>query len=67
MRKAREVLTLWLIRKVMISRTAFCSFHAALIRARRIGPMPSTSSSRADWFSMIFSTSRPNALTSLPA
>jgi len=32
----------------MISRTAFCSFQAALILVRRIGPMPSTSSSRAD-------------------
>ena len=32
----------------MISRMTFCSAQASLIRCRRLGPMPSTSSSRAD-------------------
>src|SRR6266487_3336679 len=41
MRTARAVPTPWLCRKTMISRTAFCSAQAAVMRPARTGPMPS--------------------------
>ena len=47
MRMAWEVLTPWPCRKIMMSRTAFCSFQAALIWSRRFLPMPATDSRRA--------------------
>src|SRR6185312_11904986 len=43
MRTARAVPTPWLCRNTMISRTAFCSAQAAVMRLARTGPMPSTS------------------------
>src|SRR6266536_3217888 len=48
MRTARAVPTLWLCRKTMISRTAFCSAQAATMRPARTGPMPSPSRRRVD-------------------
>src|SRR6476660_8853790 len=47
MRTARAVPTPWLCRNTMISRTAFCSAQAAVMRFARTGPMPSTSRSRS--------------------
>ena len=46
MRTDRDVPTPWLCRKTMISRMAFCSLQPAVMRPRRVLPMPSTSSSR---------------------
>ena len=67
MRNARAVLTPWLKRKDMISRTDFCSSHAALIASRRIRPMPSTVCRRAERFSITSKTSLPNFATSFCA
>src|SRR6266567_2375978 len=47
-RTARLVLTPWLCRNSMISRTCFASCHACAISSRRLGPMPSTVCSSAD-------------------
>jgi hypothetical protein len=55
-RAARAVLTPWLCRKTMISRTAFCSAQAERMLAARIGPMPSISRSRSGVDSMISKT-----------
>src|SRR6266516_4236399 len=52
MRTARAVPPPWLCRKTMISRTAFCSAQAAMMRPARIGPMPSTSRRRSGSASM---------------
>ena len=51
----------------MISRTAFCSAHASVMRLARTGPMPSISRSRSGSFSMTSSTLSLNAFTSLAA
>src|SRR5580704_4615309 len=48
MRTALLVLTPLECRKTIMSRMTFCSSHDPLIRFRRFGPMPSTSSRRAD-------------------
>src|ERR1035437_4849327 len=45
----------------------FCSAHASLMRWRRLGPMPSTSSSRADSCSMMSKMRSPNVATSFLA
>ena len=44
----------------MIWRMTFCSAQASLMRWRRLGPMPSTSSSRADSCSMMSKIFSPN-------
>src|SRR5438874_676004 len=64
MRTARLVLTPWLCRNSMISRTCFASCHAWAIRSRRLGPMPSTVCSSAARFSITARTSAPNRPTS---
>ena len=51
----------------MISRTAFCSAQASVIRFARIGPMPVTSRSRSGSASITSKTFSPKARTSLPA
>ena len=66
-RTARAVLTPWLCRKTMISRTAFCSAQAERMLAARTGPMPSTSRSRSGVVSMISKTFSPKARTSFLA
>ena len=48
----------------MISRTAFCSAQAPVIRSSRTGPMPSTSRRRSGSASMTSNTRSPNARTS---
>ena len=48
----------------MISRTAFCSAQAAVIRSARTGPMPPTSRSRPGSDSMTSNTRSPKARTS---
>ena len=48
----------------MISRTAFCSAQAAVIRSARTGPMPSTSRRRSASVSMTSNTRSPKAPTS---
>src|SRR5262249_24413253 len=63
-RTAPAVPTPWLCRKIMISRTAFCSAQAARMLAARTGPMPSTSRSRSGVVSMMSNTFSPNARTS---
>src|SRR5438874_12361219 len=57
MRTARLVLTPWLCRNSMISRTCLASFHACAIRSRRFGPIPSTDWSSAARFSITARTS----------
>jgi hypothetical protein len=61
------VLTPWLCKKTMISRTAFCSAQAARMLAARTGPMPSISRSRSGVVSMISKTFSPKARTSFLA
>src|SRR5947207_10672896 len=61
MRTAREVPTPWLCRKTMISRMAFCSLQPAVMRPRRVLPMPSTSSRRCGVCSMTSKTASPKA------
>ena len=51
----------------MISRMTFCSAHAEVTKARRFGPMPSSSVSRCGACSMTSNTSTPKALTSFLA
>src|ERR1039458_7299441 len=63
-RTARLVLTPWLCRNSMISRTCLASCHACAIRSRRLGPMPSTVCSSAARFSITVRTSAPNRPTS---
>ena len=48
----------------MISRTAFCSAQAAVIRSARTGPIPSTSRRRSGSVSMTSNTRSPKARTS---
>ncbi len=63
MRTAREVPTPCECRKTMISRTAFCSRHASMMRPARTGPIPSTDRRRAGSRSMTSNTSVPKAWT----
>ena len=51
----------------MISRTAFCSAHAATTWPWRFGPIPGSSRRRSGSFSMTSKTSAPNARTSRAA
>src|SRR5579883_266160 len=67
MRTARLVPTPFECKNTMMSRMTLCSAHAALILRRRSGPMPSTSSSLADAFSMMSKIFSPNLSTSFPA
>ena len=49
----------------MISRTTFCSAHAATMPAARTGPMPSTSRNRSGVASITSNTFSPKARSSL--
>jgi hypothetical protein len=51
----------------MMLRITFCSAHAAFMRWRRLGPMPSNSSKRADSFSMMSKICSANLSTSFLA
>ena len=64
MRTARAVPTPWVWRNIMISRTAFCSVQAAVMRSARTGPMPSTSRNRSGSVSMTSNTCSRNTRTS---
>jgi hypothetical protein len=63
MRTALAVPTECECRKIMISRTAFCSAHPATIRDARIGPMPETSFRRSGVASMMSKVASPKAAT----
>ena len=63
MRTALAVPTLWACRKIMISRTAFCSAQPAVILEALIGPMPETSFSRSGLASMMSKVASPKAVT----
>src|SRR5207247_7552775 len=65
MRTARAVPTPWLCRKTMISRIAFCSAQAAVMRPARTGPMPSTSRRRSGSASMTSNTLSPEGAQEL--
>src|SRR6516165_4937419 len=67
MRTARLVLTPWLCRNSMISRTCFASLHAWAIRSRRLGPIPSTDSSSDGRVLITERTSAPKRPTSFLA
>src|SRR3954469_4220853 len=59
MRTARDVLTPWLCRKTMMSRTAFCSAQPEAILPARKSPIPGTSRSRLGSASMILENIEP--------
>jgi hypothetical protein len=50
-----------LCKNTMISRTAFCSAQAVVMRLARTGPMPSTSRSRSGVASIMSNTFSPKA------
>ena len=60
MRTALEVLTPWLCRNTMMSRTAFCSAQPVAILPARNSPIPDTSCSRLGSASMTSKVSSPN-------